>query len=83
MADRDLTQGPIARLVVVLSLPVLASFGLQSLYALVNLFFVGWLGGSAVAGLSISLNTFFIVLALGQSVGTGSLALLSQSYGRG
>jgi putative MATE family efflux protein len=83
MADRDLTQGPIARLVVVLSLPVLASFGLQSLYALVNLFFVGWLGGPAVAGLSISLNTFFIVLALAQSVGTGGLALLAQAYGRG
>jgi len=82
MTDRNLTQGPISRLVVVLSLPVLASFGLQSLYALVNLFFVGWLGGPAVAGLSISLNTFFIVLALGQSVGTGGLALLAQSYGR-
>lgn len=83
MADRDLTQGPVARLVPLLSLPVLASFGLQSLYALVNLFFVGWLGGAAVAGLSISLNTFFLVLAVGQSLGTGALALLSQSYGRG
>ena len=83
MADRDLTQGPVSRLVVTLSLPVLATFGLQSLYALVNLFFVGWLGGPAVAGLSISLNTFFLVLAVGQSLGTGGLALLAQAYGRG
>ncbi len=82
MADRDLTQGPVSRLVVTLSLPVLATFGLQSLYALVNLFFVGWLGGPAVAGLSISLNTFFLVLAVGQSLGTGGLALLAQAYGR-
>ncbi len=83
MADRNLTQGPVSRLIVTLSLPVLASFALQSLYALVNLFFVGWLGGPEVAGLSISLNTFFVVLAVGQAVGTGGRALLSQAYGRG
>jgi putative MATE family efflux protein len=83
MAARDLTQGPVPRLVAVLAVPILVTFGLQTLYALVNLFFVGWLGGPSLAALGIVLNTFFLVLALGQSIGAGGLALISQTYGRG
>jgi putative MATE family efflux protein len=83
MAARDLSVGPIPKLVVVLALPVLATFVLQSLYALADLYFVGRLGGAALAGLGISLNTFFLVLAVGQAVGTGGLAMLAQTYGRG
>ncbi|HUJ77060.1 MAG TPA: MATE family efflux transporter, partial [bacterium] len=83
MAARNLSQGPVPKLVVVLALPVLATFLLQSAYALADLWFVGRLGGDAIAALSICLNTFFVVLALGQSVGTGGLAMISQCYGRG
>jgi len=83
MASRDLTQGAVPRLLITLALPVMATFVIQALYALVNLFFVGFLGGKAVAAISISLNTFFLVLALGQALGTGSLAMLAQAYGRG
>ena len=83
MADKNLTAGPVPRLVVTLAIPSLTVMLLQSMYALVNLVFVGRLGGPAVAALSISINTFFIVLALGQAMGTGGLALLAQAYGRG
>ena len=83
MAAKDLTVGSIPLLVVKLSLPVLGYFGLQSLYALADLYFVGRLGGAAVAGLGISLNIFFLILALGMSLGIGALALISQAYGAG
>jgi putative MATE family efflux protein len=82
MQGRDLTRGPVPRLLLGLSLPVLASFVLQSLYALADLFFVGFLGGPALAGVGISLNSFFLVLALSQTMGAGALALISQAYGR-
>ncbi len=83
MAARNLSEGPIPKLIVVLALPVLATFVMQALYALVDLYFVGRLGGPALAGLGIALNTFFLILAVGQSIGTGAIALLSQAYGRG
>ena len=83
MAFRDLTHGSIPRLIVVLALPVFGSFVLQSLYALADLYFVGLLGGAPLAGLGISLNIFFLVLALGQTIGIGSLAVLSRSFGAG
>ncbi len=57
--------------------------GLQSVYALVDLAFVGRLGESAVAGLGISLQAFFLVLAISQIVSTAVLARVSQRYGAG
>ena len=56
---------------------------LQSLYALIDLGFVGRLGEDAVAGLAISLQVFFIILALGQVIATTALANISQAYGAG
>ncbi|MCB9733589.1 MAG: MATE family efflux transporter [Deltaproteobacteria bacterium] len=56
---------------------------LQSLYALVDLAWVRSLGQEAVAGLSISLQAFFIILAVSQVVATTALAELSRAYGEG
>ena len=81
MAFHDLTRGSIPRLLVMLALPIFGSFVLQSLYSLADLYFVGLLGGEQLAGLGIALNSFFLVLALGQSMGIGALALLSRAYG--
>jgi putative MATE family efflux protein len=55
---------------------------LQSVYAFVDLIFVTQLGDRAVGALGITLQAFFIILALGQMVGTTSLADISQAYGR-
>jgi MATE family, multidrug efflux pump len=83
LAARDLTRGAIPVLLVQLALPVLAAFVLQSMYQLADLYFVGRLGGDAIAGLSISINTFFITLALGMTFGIGAVATLSQAFGAG
>jgi len=56
---------------------------LQSVYALVDLAFVARLGKEAVAGLSVCLQVFFVVLALGQVLAVSALAGISQAYGSG
>lgn len=83
MAEKDLTTGSVAGLILRLALPVLGSFLLESTYALVDLYFVGRLGGPALAGLGISLNTFFVMLSLAMVLGVGAMAVISQTYGRG
>ena len=83
MDGQDLTKGSVPHWLWRLSLPTLTSFGMLSCYALTDLYFVSGLGRAAVAALGISLNTFFLILALGQLVGTGGLALIAQNYGRG
>ena len=83
MAAKDLTQGSIPRLMITLALPVFGSFVLQSLYTLTDLYFVGLLGETQVAGLAIAFNGFFTTLAVGMVLGVGALAILSQAYGAG
>lgn len=83
IATHDLTAGPIPRLLVRLASPVLIAMGLQSAYALIDLAWVGALGDKAVAGLSISLQAFFVVLAISQVIATTALAEISQAYGAG
>ncbi len=54
---------------------------LQSVYALVDLVYVRQLGEVSVAGLAISFQVFFLILALARVVGTTILSRVSQLYG--
>jgi putative MATE family efflux protein len=83
MATRDLTAGPIPKHLLSLWLPMLAAMTLQSLYALVNLIFVSQIGDAAISGLSITVQAFFIILAIGQVLGQTALSDIAQAYGRG
>jgi len=83
MASRDLTHGPVTAHLKALWIPMLIAMTLQSAYAIVNLVFVTQLGDRAVSGLAITIQAFFIILAVGQVLGQTALADISQAYGRG
>ncbi len=57
----DLTKGPIAAHIVRLAAPIAAGMIFQTLYYLVDLYFVARLGGTAIAGVSAAGNVQFIV----------------------
>jgi putative MATE family efflux protein len=79
---RDLTQGSIPRQIVGMALPIFAGMLLQTLYYIVDLFFVSRLGDAAIAGVSAAGNVAFLVFALTQMLGVGVVALISQAVGR-
>ena len=79
---KDLTQGPIARQLVALAVPIAAGMVFQTLYYLVDLYFVAGLGGPAIAGVSAAGTIAFVVLALTQVLGVGTVALVSHAAGR-
>src|SRR5262249_29687479 len=54
----------------------------QTLYFLVDLFWVGRLGKEAVAGVGVAGNLMFIVLAVSQMLGVGTTTLVSHAVGR-
>jgi len=54
----------------------------QTLYYLVDLYFVAQLGDAAVAGVSAAGNVQFIVMALTQVLGVGTMALIAIAVGR-
>jgi putative MATE family efflux protein len=79
---RDLTQGSIPRQIVALAVPIFAGMLLQTLYYIVDLYFVSRLGNAAIAGVSAAGNLTFLVFALTQMLGVGIVALISQAVGR-
>jgi putative MATE family efflux protein len=79
----DLTKGSIARNLLRTSTFMLVGMVFQTLYFLVDLYFVGRLGKSAVAAVSLSGNLMFLVLALTQMLGVGTTALIAHATGRG
>lgn len=79
---KDLTQGSIAGHLVSLAVPTAAGMLFQTLYFFVDLYFVAELGDAAVAGVSAAGNVMFIVMALTQVLGVGTVALISHAVGR-
>ncbi|MBC7984411.1 MAG: MATE family efflux transporter, partial [Candidatus Obscuribacterales bacterium] len=79
---KDLTQGSIVRHILIMAAPIAAGMIFQTLYFLVDLYFVAQLGDSAIAGVSAAGNATFVVLALTQVLGVGSVALISHAVGR-
>ncbi len=79
---KDLTQGSIPGHLVAMAIPMAAGMLFQTLYYFVDLYFVAQLGDAAVAGVSAAGNAMFIVLALTQVLGVGTMALIAHAVGR-
>ncbi len=79
---KDLTQGPVSRHIVAMALPIAFGMIFQTLYYLVDLYFVARLGDAAIAGVGAAGNIMFIVIGLTQVLGVGTVALISHAVGR-
>lgn len=79
---QDLTQGSISKHIIRLAAPMAAGMIFQTLYVLVDLYFVSQLGDSAIAGVGAAANVQFIVMALTQILNVGTMVLISHAVGR-
>lgn len=79
---QDLTKGSITGHII--SMAVFIGLGLvfQTLYFLVDLYFVSRLGSAAIAGVSAAGVTSFLVMGFSQLIGVGAMALTAQAVGR-
>jgi putative MATE family efflux protein len=80
---KDLTQGSVTRIILEMAGPIAAGMIFQTLYLLVDLYFVAALGDASVAGVGAAGTIMFVVMALTQVLGVGAVALISQAVGRG
>ena len=79
---QDLTEGSIPGHIARLAIPIAVGMVFQTLYYLVDLYFVAQIGEAAVAGLTSAGNIQFLIMALTQVLGVGTMALIAQASGR-
>src|SRR5438046_8466443 len=78
----NLTTGPVTRHLLKTTSFMLVTMVFQTLYFLVDLYWVGRLGTEAVAAVGIAGNLSFMVLALTQMLGVGTTTVVSHAVGR-
>jgi putative MATE family efflux protein len=79
---QDLTTGSVTSHLLKTTSFMLVSMVFQTLYVLVDLYWVGRLGTDAVAAVAISGNLMFLVLAATQMLGVGATTLVSHAAGQ-
>ena len=79
---QDLTTGSLTRHLLKTTGFMLVTMVFQTLYFLIDLYWVGRLGKEAVAGVGIAGNLTFIVLAITQMLGVGITTLVSHAAGQ-
>ncbi len=79
--EQDYTVGSIRRAVILLAIPMILELSLESVFALVDMFFVGKLGQNAIAtvGLTESVITLIYSVAIGLS--TAATAIVARRIG--
>jgi len=78
----DLTQGSITQHLIKMAVPIAVGMLFQTLYFLVDMYFVAHIGDAAIAGVSAAGNLTFVVMALTQVLGVGTVTLIAQAAGR-
>ncbi len=79
---QDLTTGPLTRHLLKTTSFMLVTMVFQTLYFLIDLYWVGRLGTESVAAVAIAGNLTFVVLALTQMLGVGTTTVVSHAVGR-
>ena len=77
----DLTTGSLSRHLLRTASFMLVTMLSQTLYLLVDLYWVGSLGKEAVAAVGLAANISFVVLALTQVLGVGTTTLIAHASG--
>jgi putative MATE family efflux protein len=79
--QRDFTQGSIGIAVFILAVPMIIEMMAESLFAIVDIFFVSRLGSSAVAVVSITESMMFLIYSVAIGLSIGATATVARRIG--
>ena len=64
-----------------LAIPIMAGMGIQTLYTIIDMIFIGRLGGNAIAAVAFNMPIFFFVMGLSFGLGNGVTASIARFIG--
>ena len=79
--EQDYTKIDIRRGIVLLSIPMILEMIMESLFAVVDIFFVGRLGENAVATVGLTEAVIIIVYSIGVGISMAATAMISRRFG--
>lgn len=80
-SERDFTQIPLSKAILLLSIPMVLEMIMESVFALVDIFFVSRVGANAVATVGITESLMTIIYSIGIGLSVGTTALVSRRIG--
>lgn len=80
-SDRDFTSDSIGKALFILSIPMVLEMIMESIFAVVDIYFVSKLGADAVATVGITESSMTIVYAIGMGLSTATTALVARRIG--
>jgi len=79
--QQDYTEGPIERALVLLAVPMVFETLLESLFAVVDIFFVAHLGADAIATVGLTESMMSLIYAVAIGLGIGAAAVVARRIG--
>ena len=79
--EADYTEIGIGRAVFLLAVPMILELVMESTFAVVDIFFVGKLGASAVATVGLSETYLFLIYSIGMGLSMGVTAIVARRIG--
>jgi putative MATE family efflux protein len=79
--EQDYTRGPEGRAVILLAIPMMLEMSLESMFAIVDIWFVSSLGAGAVAAVGLTEATLTLLYALSVGLSVGVTATIARRVG--
>jgi putative MATE family efflux protein len=80
-SHQDFTSGSLNRAILLLAIPMVLEMVLESLFAVVDVFWVGHLGANAVATVGLTESLLLMVFAIGMGVSLSTTAMVARRIG--